>query len=554
MLKFEAIADGNCLYNAEAIFLVQSFLDNKLEPLFKNKDRLAQFHQILLRLQANNVITVAKNPTIQAVKVGLSRLIAKFSTNGVINWRDLQFQVAQSLREYVQDTVIKDEVINQQVRVSLTRALDQCIDMAYLNNHDTQNVLPKNINIEGIDGSHFEGMQNIVHKIKEVLENDSLHSPELKKIALSEWFFDGEAVGFGEYLQGENGIGNNAIHTGDIELNVLSAKLGIVHKTFMRGAIGNEQSATYYHAFKANEDARKVAEDELIFAFEKTADHWNCLFADTPENNAWIAAHEQQLLKSKIENFVAEHGGLEAHRNSLGLSIEEYCLINGISDVQFKENCVAPNKSAVADTHISVVAQSKKSEPKIAAATTQNPNPAKLSNPPTVTQPVLVKEVDDKKLPPVSSKEEIAVPKLTPTMQAKTIAPKSQNYWKYFATAALALVFLSHCLVMPILQAAFAGFSHLSLLGVAALTSLSVLGGYAYAEKMHSAPLSSNLITNQCGDSIVASVKPTMNSVIDLQNTPPTFVAYYNTQAQEQKREQHSVMEGRPKGPRQKLH
>ncbi len=550
MLKFEAIADGNCLYNAEAIFLVRSFLDNKLEPLFKNKDRLAQFHQILLRLQANNVITVAKNPTVQAVKAGFNRLIAKFSTNGVINWRELQSQVAQSLREYVQDTVIKDEVINQQVRVSLTFALDQCIDMAYLNNHDTQNVLPKNINIEGIDGSHFQGMQTIVHKIKEVLENDSFHSPELKKIALSEWFFDGEAVGFGEYLQGENGIGNNAIHTGDIELNVLSAKLGIVHKTFMRGAIGNEQSATYYHAFKTNEDARKVAEDEMIFAFEKTAAHWNCLFADTPENNAWIAADEQQRLKSKIENFVAEHGGLDAHRNSLGLSIEEYCLINGISEVQFKENSVASNKSAVADTHISVVDQSKKTEPKVAAAATQNPKPVG----PTQTQPALAKEVDDKKLPSLSNKEDNVVPKVIPATQVKTIAPKSQNYWKYFATAALALVFLSHCLVMPILQAVFAGFSHFSLLGVAALTSLSVLGGYAYAEKMQSVPLSSNLMANQCGDSIVASVKSTMNSVIDLQNTPPTFVAYYNTQAQEQKREQHSVMEGRPKGPRQKLH
>lgn len=521
MLKFEAIGDGNCLYNAEAIFLVRSFLENKLEPLFKNKARLKEFHRLLQQLQTNNVITIGEEPTAAVVKAGFAQLIKNFTIGSDVDWRALQRLVAPSLREYVQNAIINDEAIQQKVKIELTRAFDQCIDMAYLNNHNTENALPQSIDVASISGAHFEGMEEIVNKIKAVLQDDSLLSPQLKKIALGEWFFSGAAVGFGEYLQGENGIGNPAIHAGDIELNVLSANFGIVHKTFMRNAIGNEQSATYYNAFKTPDMARKVAKNAIVFTFEKSSAHWNCLFDNTPENQAWLVADEQRVKLQEIDAYAAIFGDLDAHRNSLGISIEDYCTLYGLTKEQFRDGIPQKKQSAKATQEAPLVDEPKKPE----LATTA-PLPASVSA-------------------PVSA---------SPRIETPVSVGNTQNYWKYFATATLALIFFSHCLVMPILQAAFAGFSHLSLLGVAALSSLSVFGGYAYAEKMQSVSLSSNLIANQGGASIVTSAKPAVNSLIDLQNNPPTLVAYYNAQAQEQKREQHSALEGRPKGPRQKLH
>lgn len=548
MLKFQAIGDGNCLYNAEAVFLVRSFLDNKLEPLFKNKARLNEFHRLLLTLQKNKIITVGEKPTLAVVKQGFEDLIKHFTLNDEIDWAALQRLVALSLREYVQNAIIDDKTITEKVKSELTRAFDQCVDMAYLNNHDTKNALPQTIDVEGIDGSHFEGMDEIINKIKSVLEDDALMTPELKKIALSEWFFSGEAVGFGEYLQGENGIGNPAIHAGDIELNVLSTKLGIVHKTFMKGAIGNEQSATYYNAFKPLDAARKVAKNALIFAFEKSADHWNCLFDNTPENQAWLAAKEKEEHQQEIEAYAAIFGDLDAHRISLGLSVEEYCTIHGLTSEQFK-NGIPQKKGAL---------QSKQDAPVIVASKAQaTQTQAPKLQAPQVPQPSQPQPIVAKLPVATTGEKDIIIPKpSTTTSNVPTQnAPNSQHYWKHFATATLAMIFLSHCLLMPILQAVFVGFAHVSLLGVVALTGLSILGGFAYAEKTQSTlTSSSNTVANQTGSSMMSTAKSLMNNVIDLQDNSPTLVAYYNTQAQEQKREQISSMQDRPKGPRQKLH
>lgn len=525
MLTFQAMGDGNCLYNSEAILLVQAFKEKELDRLFKNKQHLSSFHQLLKIYQGNGLIQVTDNPTQKAVKDGFTQLIAKYTVNGVINWEDLQENMATGLREFVQNAIMTDEATRGLVKTELVQALNFSIDMAY-----QDGVLPAQVEQNGIDGSYFQEMTVIKEKIIEILNDADLNTAELKKAALQSWFFDGVAVGFSDYLQGETGIGNPNIHAADIEIKVLSHKLGMVHRTYMRGQVGNEQPATYYNGFLSNDKSRQFPKNSVLFSLEKSPNHWNALFIDTPANKAFIDAKQEQQKDAELQAFLTQFGSYEAHRQSMDIAEEDYCQLYGLTKAQFNaaNNAkVDADKPKPADEAAPKVSDSKPAKtPKVSA---------------TAKEPSVVK--------PKANVDAATVPN---TLNRRHFALN-------FLAAAAVFATLSHCFLVPFLKVAVFGAAlpHLALLSLAFTVLVSVAGGLLVANK-----LTANAV-QEATKNAVTEPKTTSPSNNDenkpeaehIPDAPKAFVVHYNTRAQQAKREKMEVMEGRPANvSRHKLH
>lgn len=440
MLKFRSLADGDCLYNSEAVSLIQAFLQGKLNKLFKNRTHLAEFHRLLKIFEEHEWGEVADEVTEKSVRNGFNALITAFTDNNQIQWVSLQQHLSIGLREFVTQSIITDQATKNLVKTELHRTINQCIDMAYVDG-----VLVDNIEIEGINGSHFDGMEVIENKIAEVLMDDTLLTADQKKRALREWFFAGEETGLNEYLQGENGIGNVAVFAGEVEIKVLSRKLGIIHKTCPRGAEKNEKAATYYNGFSSAEQSRKVPKGALVFSFEKTPNHWNCLLPATAPNRKMVQLYNAQLSKEEagniLEEILVQHDSFAAHHAEelSDLSVKEYCKLYGITQKQY-------------------------------------------DNPEMVKQTIIAESAPKADKPSVSS--------ILPYVQISDDLQLS-NFTKYFLLTAATIGVFSHCILMPFLIPALssmllnsASMASLQILSLAMTTALSSLGGYFIAEKL----------------------------------------------------------------------
>ncbi len=509
MLTFQAIGDGNCLYNAEAILLIQAFRQKELDPLFKNKQHLIQFHQLLKIFERNELIEMSDKITQKAVKDGFRLLVDRYTTEGKIDWDTLQEEMAPSLREFVQNAIITDDVTNKSVRAELIKALDFSIEIGAAAVGDLEE--------RAIDGSYFEEMPAIKAKIIEILGKNEL-SVHAKKIALSEWFFEGEAVGFSDYLQGENGIGNEAIHATNLEVKVLSSKLGIVHRSYMRGAVGNEQSATYYNGFLSDEKSRELSKNAIVFSLEKAAIHWDALFIDTPANRALVEEREAQIRNNELAVYLEKHGTYKAHCESLEMSEKEYCTLYGLTKKQFENP--------------PVVAKPKAGVKKPAA------------------------DVSDKSAE-VKKDDTVAEDKPTSTVANTNV---TKNFALNWLAASAILGVVSHFFLMPlitgaVMSSALVAPSALLMLGIT--LAISSAGGFFVANNM------GNTATNTLAkavvsveDSIVSSKIKTAHvekAPVDLLEKTPSFLVYQNTRAQTAKRAEIAALEGKPNLPRHKL-
>ena len=521
MLTFQAIGDGNCLYNSEAILLIEAFKQKELDNLIRNEQYRNQFHQLLKIYEGNGLIKVSHKKTQKAVKDGFSALIKRFTVNDKIDWDQLQEEMATGLREFVQNAIITDEDTKQLVRAELVQAISFSVDMAY---EDGQ--LPEQVNENGIDGSYFEEMTNIKEKILEVLNDPDLDTAELKKLALNQWFFDGEAVGLSDYLQGETGIGNPNIHAADIEIKVLSCKLGIVHRTYMRGQVGNEQPATYYNGFLSDEKSRQVDDGAVLFSLEKSPNHWNALFLDTPANQELLQAREAQIRHLSREDFLKEHGTYAKHCASLEMSEADYCAMYGLTKEQFDRSEIT---------------------------TAQAGNQAKLSKSKTAEP---VKKTSSAKNETVNEEPAKSTPDQVTASASSSLANVNVNrrFVLNWFTAGVVIATLAHCFLMPFLKEALFGAvivpqAGLVLLGIT--LAISAFGGFFVANRMAAE-------ASQDAEAVVSRFKtPQKNTVgkkVDLfAQAAPTFLLYHNVRSQEAKQAKVAVAE-RPAGPRQKLH
>lgn len=510
MLTFQAIGDGNCLYNAEAILLIQAFRQKELEPLFKNKQRLTQFHQLLKIYQNNGLIEVEDKITQKSVKEGFSQLIARFTKNDKIDWDALQGDMALGLREFVQNAIITDEATKQNVKVELVKALDYAMEIGAAAEGDIEE--------EAIDAAYFEEMPTIKAKILEILADETIPTIELKKIKLSEWFFEGEAVGFSEYLQGETGIGNPDIHVADIEIKVLSSKLGIVHRSYMRGQVGNEQSAVYYNGFASEEKSRQLAKNAVLFSLEKSEIHWDALFIDTPINQALLQEREDQRKNDELQVYLETHGTYKAHCDSLAMTEQEYCTLYGLTKEQFN-----------------------------------NPPPIKAAEKPAeepAEEPA--KEIAQKTKTDDKSENKLA------TAVAKST--DNINLGLNWLVASMVLGAFSHFLIMPLVagalvSSAVAAPSALLMLGITAV--VSAIGGYFVADNIEKnrEKETAKAITGVEGNIISSSIQSAHieKAPLDLLEKSPSFLVYQNTRAQTAKRAEIAAFEGKPNLPRHKL-
>ncbi|MGE3319223.1 MAG: hypothetical protein AB7I18_07990 [Candidatus Berkiella sp.] len=512
MLKFQAMGDGNCLYNAEAVSLMTAFMQKKLTPLFKNKQRLTQFHRLLKIFQNNELIEVADTITQKSVTDGFNSLVERFTVGDEIDWVDLQEQMAVGLREYVQDVMINDEAMRPALRAELTRSLDQYVEMAFNGEGGARG---EEIDLTAVAGSIFEGMEVIEAKIQEILQDEELESADAKKVALNEWFFEGEATGFSEYLQGETGIGNPTIFAGPVELNVLSAKLGIVHKTYMQNTIGqdNELTLSYYNAFKPREEARRIAKSALVFSFEKTPNHWNCLFDNTQANKAMIEKHGMHLQSVEREKILAEHESYEAHRVSLDITQKEYCDLYHLTPKQFKNNTNVLKKASAKDEEDEV-------------------------------EVVAVSGTKDKSHTAGAKK----------ALTAASQDTKDVGFWGAAAiVATFSLAVLFPMIKTVLFGGAFAA-SGVTFFALTATVAVGCFAGYLLTtNKISEAKEISEVAGKKAPHKAVKS--SSSPKVVDLLEPSPTLLVYQNTRAQQRKRDIARVdLEKAPVPPRQKMH
>ncbi|HRE33362.1 MAG TPA: hypothetical protein PLD88_15420, partial [Candidatus Berkiella sp.] len=307
---------------------------------------------------------------------------------------------------------------------------------------------------------------------------------------------------FNEYLQGENGIGNVSVHAGDIELKVLSSKLGIVHKTFMRGAIEDERAATYYDGFQAEDKARKVGKNALIFVFEKSPIHWNCLLEDTPANNRIIQVYNAQRAELTKLEILEKHGTFKKHhaKNFKDLSIKEYCQIHNITRKEYNH----PAKVKKAE-------EEKAKQAAKANADTDSKSSKTKGSPLNISANI---EVSD--------------------------------YALYFMLTTAVIAVMSQFLLIPILTPALTSLfvgtklaSYVGTLAIGMVLGMSALAGYIVAEKIQNnnesvAPTKPSATTKNTADKL-------NNDVIDLTGKSPTMLIYQNTRAQAKRREQATV-------------
>lgn len=528
MLKFQAVGDGNCLYNAEAVALMTAFLQKKLNPLFKNKQRLAEFHRLLKMFQTNGLIEVDNKITQKAVTDGFNALVARFTEEGEINWDTLQREMAGTFREYVQHTMINDNALRPQIRAVLTASLNQCIELAYVNNHEVQGGLPEEIDLSATNGSHFDGMTVIEEKIHEILQDDELETADAKKAALNAWFFDGEAEGYSEYLQGETGIGNDTVHASDVEIRVLSAKLGIVHRTYMQGTVGQEFDETlrYYDGFKSQQDSKNSAKKALVFSFEKTPNHYNCILEDTPANKALIEKYDLSLQSLELEKILAEHKTYEAHCKSLNVTEDEYRRLYSLTAKQFKNNTNKFKKASAKDDE---------DEVEVIANTPKKKGP--------VTR---------------SRAQQEAKSAVTPQQNQAVSSPSTLGDLKmgFFGTTAI-IATLSFAILLPIIKTALFGGAVVSpgvaLIAFAATLAFSCTAGYLLTSKLPAMQETLEAVLDIKAPSKSAKAAPTPKAV-DLLDPSPTLLVYQNTRAQQRKREMQVKQDNIPVPPRQKMH
>ncbi|MCS5708687.1 hypothetical protein CC99x_007170 [Candidatus Berkiella cookevillensis] len=344
MLTFQALGDGNCLYNTESIWLIKSYREGNLEQLLNNQD----FRQNIGRLLSHtsegvNTIdlkaTLGEPYTKASIKSALDKFIHDLSDDKEgLDWVAAQQMLAQGLRALVTDKIQNDPAILEQVKLELHDAINQCIT---LSTRDEVQV-----------SFHFDGMLEIQAKVKELMQNNRLNTKQ-RQDALRKWFFNhnGETVGLNYYLYGENGIASPTIEAGHFEMKVLSQLLHHVIRFYDKKRNEAGHHINVIDAFKTSEEAGKHPETALVFHVEKMGNHWNALLPNDaaskemmreyePQRTRYIVAVQQKEARANLAQILREHGTFAAHhkKDLADFSEEEYLMMNGLTKEQYNKN------------------------------------------------------------------------------------------------------------------------------------------------------------------------------------------------------------------------
>lgn len=344
MLTFQALGDGNCLYNTESIWLIKSYKEGRFEQLLDNQDFRQNIGRLLTHTSEGvNTIdlkaVLGKSYTKASIKRALDKFIHDLTDDKeALDWVAAQQMLAQGLRALVTDKIQNDPAILEQVKLELDDAINQCITMS---TSDEVQV-----------SFHFDDMLEIQAKVKELMQNNRLNTKQ-RQDALRKWFFNhnGETVGLNYYLYGENGIASPTIEAGHFEMKVLSQLLHHVIHFYDKKRNEAGHHINVIDAFKAPEEAEKHLETALVFHVEKRGNHWNALLPNDaaseemmreyePQRARYIIAIQQQEAIENLTQILREHGTFAAHhkKDLNHYSIEEYLNIHGLTKEQYNKN------------------------------------------------------------------------------------------------------------------------------------------------------------------------------------------------------------------------
>ncbi|MBN9289182.1 MAG: hypothetical protein BGO43_10050 [Gammaproteobacteria bacterium 39-13] len=563
MLKFESLGDGNCLYNTEAVLLVYTYRQGLLAPLLKNKDFVQNLGELLTQVQQTNQKDIQlpgfKKPyTEKSVTEAFDVLLQQFLTKGkkkTTNWVKLQEMMAKGMRAQVVNAIENDPTIKKEITIELSHALDRSIEMSWdekaSDSSDSENEDASDNEREIHLSYHFEDMPEIEKKVSEIIANDRLRTLKQKQDAIKNWFFKGKREGFNFYLYGEHGITTEAVHSGELELKILSRLFHHVSRFSARG-----DRRRILDGFKDAEEAKKHPKDALVFTTEKLINHWNAELPDNPVSKKILQEYKPQRaqhLKAKqksenallLEEILEKYDSYEQHHEEElpNITVAQYCKVHGLTKKQFETNSL-PGKQA------NSVAKTKEASEK------QTKEPAKKKE--LATEKKVTKKKEPAKKKDAGKTEQ----KPTPAKANKKKAPndaKRERDWSSYSTMLLAMfagvALFSHCLILPLLLPLFdslfvgtiIGGHNLCWLtsGITAAFSLSL--GWLLTEKIHAQGEGKTAEKDGTSDhlSSFSNEERLFEDTVDLSyDAQPLLMLYQNQGAQMQNSEK--VVENNP--------
>ncbi|MBS0289499.1 MAG: hypothetical protein JSS07_05635 [Proteobacteria bacterium] len=177
MIQFQALGEGNCLYNSEAVWLVYAFQEKKLDVLLSDKVKVIPFAALL-----NIVAEQAKIPkmaallqeiTQQNTELAFNQFILHCTENNEINWIKIQLLMAKALRTLVADVIQNMPQVKSEVRRELSTYISNMFsDLQESNNYIT-NVRSLRLHInEGLAAYVGQAADETVTEIHSFVENE----------------------------------------------------------------------------------------------------------------------------------------------------------------------------------------------------------------------------------------------------------------------------------------------------------------------------------------------------------------------------------------------
>lgn len=344
MLRLQAIGDGNCLYNTEAVLLIYAYQTGRLQPLLKNNEFKQNMGKVFsfLAQEIPSIILPAENYwTDEAVKTAFNsylKVLERSNQPGNLDWILAQQSLAKALRAFVVDCIEHNPTCRKELINELKHVLREIRQIT--RQGSSQEII-------SFSAEHFKGMPAIIEKLDSICGDDT-KTDRAKRTAINRWFFDEENPnsGINLYLRGSTGIANSGVEGEHFEYRVLAYTLHHVVKLYS-SKFFNERNARYLLGFKPPSPTQ--IENLLIFEVERSGEHWNVFLPEEELAQAVVKVYEPQFkdylekkdLAQKLKDLkqaLTEHGTLFNHSLTLFDNPEQYIAFYHLTAEQFKNN------------------------------------------------------------------------------------------------------------------------------------------------------------------------------------------------------------------------
>tara|TARA_R110002110_G_scaffold415857_2_gene658543 strand:+ start:28463 stop:30055 length:1593 start_codon:yes stop_codon:yes gene_type:complete len=341
---FDALGDGNCFYNSITVRLAVDWLNdtlpknattkNQLIALFREVDKFAPELNIGQQLTGR----ISRKTIDDVFRIILDSCQIDEETTNWVKYQKLMGPVA---REFITGQIENNLAIKQKVLQKLTQHLTGTLDISTVD--------------DIIYPAYFQGMPVIQQKLKDTVM-DVGTDIAVRKVALADWFYNEEdAIGFEQWLRGENGVALDTTLAGVVELEVFSE----LFKTSMQYKMPDDRQGVNQLITGFGEATpirvgtleAKAYNAQSTYSLEYTGGHWKVYLPnDEPGLNRQICADYIPQRDAYIEHVsilekhneaklhLRQYKSYKAHAESLGLEKEDYCAIYRLSSTEFDKN------------------------------------------------------------------------------------------------------------------------------------------------------------------------------------------------------------------------